>query len=197
MGPLSCMWRARSRRSSRSQRPIPGRTSPGATARHGGPGQPFISAQTVMHTFATAGCGSESQPGFSTDDDGSYDRGRRPSTSAQARFLPPMTNQPVTNKLKNGQVLPVKIQINDCGGTAVNGLTPAIRLSGDRTTTFDIELRSRHPSVWPERLYICAQAAAAQPVLYVGEEHHAEYRLHRRHLSYAVTRKHPATSTRD
>src|SRR5207237_10867149 len=49
-----------------------------------------------------------------------------------------MTNQPVTNKLKNNQVLPVKIQITDCSGAPVNGLTPAIRLgAGDQTTTSD------------------------------------------------------------
>jgi hypothetical protein len=49
-----------------------------------------------------------------------------------------MTNQPVTNKLKNGQVLPVKIQITDCNGAGVNNLQPAIRLvDGDQTTAFD------------------------------------------------------------
>ena len=98
---------------------------------------PFISAQTVMHTFATAGCG-KSQRVRVTDDDGGYDERTTTVNVGTGGFLPPMTNQPVTNKLKNGQVLPVKIQINDCGGTAVNGLTPAIRLlQGDQTTTFD------------------------------------------------------------
>src|SRR3989440_5790180 len=49
-----------------------------------------------------------------------------------------MTNQPVTNKLKNGQVLPVKIQITDCSGVGQNNLTPAIRLiEGDQTTIPD------------------------------------------------------------
>lgn len=49
-----------------------------------------------------------------------------------------MTNQPVTNKLKNGQVLPVRVQLTDCSGAPVTGLTPAIRLvDGDQTTTSD------------------------------------------------------------
>ena len=53
-------------------------------------------------------------------------------------FMAPMTNQPVTNKLKNGQVLPVKVQLTDCAGVGVTGLTPAIRLvAGDQTSTYD------------------------------------------------------------
>src|SRR5205823_9933199 len=48
------------------------------------------------------------------------------------------TNQPVTNKLKNGQVLPVKIQITDCNGVGQNNLSPAIRLGpGDQTSIPD------------------------------------------------------------
>src|SRR5205823_13955887 len=61
-------------------------------------------------------------------------------------FLPPMTNQPVTNKLKNNQVLPVKIQITDCNGVGQNNLVPAIRLgAGDQTTTSDDALVSITP----------------------------------------------------
>ena len=49
-------------------------------------------------------------------------------------FLPPMTNQPVTDKLKNGQVLPVKVRIADCNGNPITGLSPAISLKkGDLT----------------------------------------------------------------
>ena len=49
-----------------------------------------------------------------------------------------MTNQPVTDKLKNGQVLPVKVRITDCAGAAVNSLAPAIRLiKGDLTPLND------------------------------------------------------------
>ena len=49
-----------------------------------------------------------------------------------------MTNQPVTNKLKNGQVLPVKVQLTDCSGAPLNGLSPAIRLmAGDQTAVPD------------------------------------------------------------
>ncbi len=45
-----------------------------------------------------------------------------------------MTNQPVTDKLRNGQVLPVKIRITDCSGNPVTNLTPAIKLAaGDQT----------------------------------------------------------------
>ena len=44
----------------------------------------------------------------------------------------------MTNKLKNGQTLPVKITLTDCTGAAVTGLTPAIRLvAGDQTVTYD------------------------------------------------------------
>ena len=109
---------------------------------------PFVSGQTVMHTFATAGCG-KTQRVRVTDDDGGYDERTTTVNVGTGGFLPPMTNQPVTNKLKNGQVLPVKIQISDCGGAAVNGLTPAIRLlQGDQTTTFDdAEIPITPPSV--------------------------------------------------
>jgi hypothetical protein len=53
-------------------------------------------------------------------------------------FLPPMTNQPVTDQLKNGQVLPVKVSITDCTGAPVNGLAPTIGLKqGDLTDAND------------------------------------------------------------
>jgi hypothetical protein len=58
-----------------------------------------------------------------------------------------MTNQPVTNKLKNGQVLPVKVQILDCTGQPVTGLSPAIRLvEGDQTATTDDTLATITPN---------------------------------------------------
>ena len=45
-----------------------------------------------------------------------------------------MTNQPVTDKLRNGQVLPVKVEIKDCNGNPVTNLQPAIQLKkGDLT----------------------------------------------------------------
>src|SRR4051795_11034761 len=53
-------------------------------------------------------------------------------------FQPPMTNQPVTDKLKNGQVLPVKVHVNDCAAAAATTLTPTIRLlKGDLTPQND------------------------------------------------------------
>jgi hypothetical protein len=45
-----------------------------------------------------------------------------------------MTNQPVTDQLKNGQVLPVKVSITDCIGAPITGLSPKIELrAGDQT----------------------------------------------------------------
>ena len=73
-----------------------------------------------------------------TDKDGGFDTKTTTVGVGTGAFLPPMTNQPVTNKLRNGQVLPVKIQITDCNGAGVNNLTPAIRLvAGDQTTVYD------------------------------------------------------------
>jgi len=73
-----------------------------------------------------------------TDKDLGYDTKTTTVGVGTGGFLPPMTNQPVTNKLKNGQVLPVKIQITDCSGVGQNNLVPAIRLGpGDQTTTSD------------------------------------------------------------
>jgi hypothetical protein len=73
-----------------------------------------------------------------TDKDGGYDSKTLTFGVGTGAFLPPMTNQPVTNKLKNGQVLPVKVQITDCNGLGVSNLTPAIRLvAGDQTAVFD------------------------------------------------------------
>jgi len=108
----------------------------------------FVSGQTVTHAFATAGC-NKIQKVRVTDDDGGFNEKTTTVNVGTGGFLPPMTNQPVTNKLKNGQVLPVKIQITDCTGASVNGLTPAIRLlAGDQTATFDdSEVAITPPSV--------------------------------------------------
>jgi hypothetical protein len=73
-----------------------------------------------------------------TDDDAGSAIGSTSVSIGTGRFEAPMTNQPVTNKLKNGQTLPVKITLTDCNGLGVTGLTPAIRLvKGDQTATFD------------------------------------------------------------
>ncbi len=89
------------------------------------------------HTYAAAGCAHSATVKI-TDKDGAFDTKTIGIQVGTGAFLPPMTNQPVTNKLKNGQVLPVKIQITDCNGVGVNNLTPAIRLgAGDQTTASD------------------------------------------------------------
>ena len=98
---------------------------------------PFTTGQTQTHTFATAGC-SKTVTVKVSDDDGGFDTKSTTVSVGTASFMAPMTNQPVTNKLKNGQVLPVKVQITDCNGVPVTGLSPAIRLvAGDQTTVTD------------------------------------------------------------
>jgi PKD repeat protein len=97
---------------------------------------PFTTGQTVSHTFASAGCKSASVK--VTDDDGGYDTATTTIKVGTGAFQPPMTNQPVTDKLKNGQVLPVKVHVSDCSGVAATTLTPAIRLvKGDATPQND------------------------------------------------------------
>ncbi|HEV8452363.1 MAG TPA: PKD domain-containing protein [Gaiellales bacterium] len=98
---------------------------------------PFTTGQTQTHIFATAGC-SKTVTVKVSDDDGGFDTKSTTVSVGTASFMAPMTNQPVTNKLKNGQVLPVKVQILDCNGQPVTGLSPAIRLvAGDQTTVTD------------------------------------------------------------
>src|SRR5439155_3520278 len=86
----------------------------------------FVTGQKVNHTFASAGCKTASVK--VTDDDGGYDTASTTIKVGTGAFQPPMTNQPVTDKLKNGQVLPVKVHVNDCSGAAATTLAPAIRL---------------------------------------------------------------------
>jgi hypothetical protein len=89
------------------------------------------------HQFTTAGC-THSATVKIADKFGLFDTKTTSVSVGTGGFLPPMTNQPVTNKLRNGQVLPVKIQITDCNGVGVNNLTPAIRLNeGDQTSVPD------------------------------------------------------------
>jgi PKD repeat protein len=97
---------------------------------------PFTSGMTKTHTFSGTGCKSTSVK--VTDDDGGSDTASTTVNVGSGGFQPPMTNQPVTDKLKNGQVLPVKVRITDCAGVAVNTLAPAIRLvQGDATPQSD------------------------------------------------------------
>jgi len=89
---------------------------------------------TLTHSFATPGC--KTVTSRVNDDDGGFDTfGPTPLNVGTGEFLPPMTNTKVTNKLKNGQVLPVKIKLTDCNGVAITNLSPAIILKeGDLTT---------------------------------------------------------------
>jgi hypothetical protein len=98
---------------------------------------PFHSGDKVDHLYLTAICGRTVTVKVIDDDTGSV-QATTTVNIGTGGFLAPMTNQPVTNKLKNGQVLPVKIQLTDCTGAGVTGLTPAIRLvAGDQTSVFD------------------------------------------------------------
>jgi len=92
---------------------------------------------TLTHRFTTAGC--KTVTSRVTDDDGGADSfGPTAVNVGSGEFLPPVTNTPVTNKLKNGQVLPVKVKFTDCNGTPITNLSPAIALKkGDLTSISD------------------------------------------------------------
>src|SRR5207248_3077025 len=68
---------------------------------------------TQSHQYTSAGCNHTGTVKI-TDKDGGSDTKTITVGVGSGAFLPPVTNTPVTNKLKNGQVLPVKIQITDC-----------------------------------------------------------------------------------
>jgi hypothetical protein len=90
----------------------------------------------VGHTFASAGCKTSSLQ--VTDGDGGSDSATTVVNVGTGQFLAPMTNASVTDKLKNGQVLPVKVKFTDCSGAPLTNLTPAIRLlAGDLTPQTD------------------------------------------------------------
>ena len=92
---------------------------------------------TLTHNFVTPGCKTVTSK--VTDDDGGFDTfGPTPVNVGTGEFLPPVTNTPVTNQLKNGQVLPVKVKLTDCNGVAITNLNPAIALKkGDLTSVND------------------------------------------------------------
>ncbi len=97
----------------------------------------FASGQQITHQFAAAGCNKAVSATVADDDTGSATATTTVNVGTGA-FLPPMTNQPVTDKLRNGRVLPVKVRITDCSGNPVTNLTPAIRLvAGDQTSAAD------------------------------------------------------------
>jgi hypothetical protein len=94
----------------------------------------------TTHTFSSAGCSHSAEVKI-TDKDGAYDTASTTVSVGTGAFLPPMTNQPVTDKLRNGQVLPVKVEIQDCNGQPVTNLQPAIQLKrGDLTQSADDSL---------------------------------------------------------
>jgi len=92
---------------------------------------------TLTHSFATPGC--KTVTSRVTDDDAAFDIfGPTPVNVGTGEFLPPVSNTPVTNKLKNGQVLPVKVKLTDCNGLPITNLNPAIALKkGDLTSVSD------------------------------------------------------------
>jgi hypothetical protein len=93
---------------------------------------------TQNHTYTSASCNHAATVKITDKDGGSDEKTISGIGVGTGGFLPPMTNQPVTNKLRNKQVLPVKIQITSCSGGGVNNLSPAIRLgAGDQTATPD------------------------------------------------------------
>jgi hypothetical protein len=85
------------------------------------------------HKYTTPGCSHSATVKVTDKDTGSDTRSATVQVGT-GEFLPPMTNQPVTDKLKNGQVLPVKVRIADCNGTLITGLSPKIEVrTGDQT----------------------------------------------------------------
>jgi len=97
---------------------------------------PFVSGQKVTHPFASAGCKSASVK--VTDDDGGSDTASTTIRVGSASFQSPLTNQRSTDKLKNGQVLPVKLHVDDCSGAPAANLNPSISLlKGDLTPASD------------------------------------------------------------
>jgi hypothetical protein len=94
-------------------------------------GQPTQHTFVVPYTFTTAGC--RTVTATVTDHGGLFDSKGLAVGVGSGDFLPPMTDQSVTDELKNGQVLPVKVRIANCNGP-ITGLNPSIVLKvGDAT----------------------------------------------------------------
>ena len=97
---------------------------------------PFTTGKTVDHTFA-AGCDRTATVKV-LDNAGASDTETTTVDVGTGAWLPPLADQPVSDKLKNGQVLPVKIRVADCTGVPVTGLAPVISLAkGDLTGVND------------------------------------------------------------
>jgi hypothetical protein len=88
---------------------------------------------TIRPQFTAGGCNKPASVKV-TDKDGGYGTKSTTVQVGTGEFLPPVSNTPVTDKLKNGQVLPVKVKIADCNGNPITGLAPTIVLKkGDLT----------------------------------------------------------------
>src|SRR5207253_10499802 len=103
--------------------------------------QPYAPNGTITHNFSqthqytTAGCNHTATVKI-TDKDGGSDTKMTTVGVGTGAFLPPMTNQPVTNKLKNGQTLPAKVQITDCRGAGFKKPASPMRpVAGSQATT--------------------------------------------------------------
>ena len=93
---------------------------------------PFTSGQKVDHTYG-AGCDRTATVKV-IDNFGDAASATTTVDVGTGAWLPPLADQPVSDKLKNGQVLPVKIRVSNCAGVAVAGLAPTISLAkGDLT----------------------------------------------------------------
>jgi hypothetical protein len=97
----------------------------------------ITSVDTMEHAFAAPGC-NKSVSVTIDDDDGGSDSASTSISVGSAEFLPPMTNQHMTDRIGNRSVLPVRIRVLDCAGNPVGGLSPTIELvAGDRTQATD------------------------------------------------------------
>ena len=147
---------------------------------------PFTSGQKVDHLYTTAVCGRVVTVKVIDDDTGSVTATTTVNIGTGG-FQAPMTNQPVTNKLKNGQVLPVKIQLTDCNGVGVHR-TDACDPARCRRPDGDARRhrRGHHAAVrlgrGHERLDAREQPERHLHLQHAGQ-HPAEHGLHRRDLS--------------
>jgi hypothetical protein len=88
---------------------------------------------TARPTFTSFGCNKVAIAKV-TDKNGDFGTKTATVQVGTGEFLAPVSNTPVTDKLKNGQVLPVKVRIADCNGNPITGLAPTIVLKkGDLT----------------------------------------------------------------
>jgi hypothetical protein len=98
-----------------------------------GPNDTDTHSFTVRPQFTSAGCNTVAVAKV-TDKNGDFGTKSATVQVGTGEFLAPVSNTPVTDKLKNGQVLPVKVRISNCNGNPITGLAPTIVLKkGDLT----------------------------------------------------------------